>query len=336
MFAITYRKQLLIIAALIVGTSVFLIATLGLRLGIDFTGGSLTEVVYEVAPEKSVIESVVAAESLGGTSVRESVDDAGREAYLIRTRDLSEAERVSLTDAVTSIGTAGEITRFTSIGPVIGQELRDKAVWAIGGVVGIIVLYVAFAFAGIGTPVTSWTYGLITILVLLYDVLVPTAVMSVLGYAAGVEVDVLFVMALLAVLGYSVNDTIVVFDRVRENLKANRLEHKVVHKELGGIEREEVTYTLTKPYEEIVGTAVQSTLARSINTSVTTMAVLIALFTLGGSTTQTFALILLVGVLAGTYSSICVASPLVVTYAAWKKKREAAAAKTAEAPEKHT
>lgn len=304
--------------------SVAIMFVLGLKLGIDFTGGSLTEVSYEVAPEKSEVESAVSTleSDLGDFSVRGSIDESGKDAYIIRTRDLSEPERVALTDTVSILGEGGEVTRFTTIGPVIGQELRDKAGWAIFGVVTIIVLYVAFAFAGIGTPVSSWVYGGITIFVLIHDVLVPTALMSLLGYFAGVEIDILFVMAILAVLGYSVNDTIVVFDRVRENLKQNRTEHRKKHTEPGGLEREEVTYTLTKPYGEIVGQSVQQTLARSINTSITTAATLIALYVFGGAVTQTFALILLAGVLAGTYSSICIASPLVVTYAHYKAKRE--------------
>jgi preprotein translocase subunit SecF len=322
MFAITYRKTFLIIAGFIMVGSLFIVGTFGLKQGIDFTGGSLTEVAYEVAPTKDAVEAVVAEQNLGGTSVRESVDEAGRSAYLIRTRDLNEAEHSQLTEAVVSLGTGGEITRFTSIGPVIGQELKDKAGWAIFGVVSIIVLYVAFAFAGIGTPVSSWVYGAITIFVLIHDVLVPTALMSLLGHFGGVEVDVLFVTALLAVLGYSVNDTIVVFDRVRENLQQNRTEHRVKHKEPGGVVREEVTYKLTKPYDEIVGSAVSETMARSINTSLTTMVALAALYFFGGTVTKVFSLVLLAGVLAGAYSSICIASPLVVAYAEWKAKKE--------------
>ena len=304
------------------GGSLLLILSLGLNLGIDFTGGSLTEVAYTESVAKETVEAAVNEQNLGGFSVRESIDEAGRDAYLIRTRDLNETERVALSDKVTVLGEGGEVTRFTSIGPVIGQELKDKAGWAIVGVVSIIVLYVAFAFAGIGTPVSSWVYGTITIFVLVHDVLVPTALVSVLGQLAGVEVDVLFVMALLAVLGYSVNDTIVVFDRVRENLMQNRTEHRKKHTEPGGIVREEVTYTLTKPYPEIVGTAVKQTLARSINTSLTTMAALIALYFFGGTVTQTFALVLFAGVLAGTYSSICLASPLAVAYATRKAENK--------------
>lgn len=323
MFVIKYRKIMLAIAAIVMGGSVLIVGLLGLRFGIDFTGGSLTEVMYSTAPEKGVIEAVVAAQGYEEQfSVRESMEESDRSGYIIRTRDLAESERDVLTAELVALGEEGEVVRFTSIGPVIGQELLDKAGWAIFGVFSIIVLYVAFAFAGIGTPVSSWMYGAITIFVLIHDVLVPTALMSLLSYFAGVEIDVLFVMALLAVLGYSVNDTIVVFDRVRENLAQNRTEHRKKHTEPGGIVREEVTYTLTAPYEEIVGAAVAQTLSRSINTSVTTLVVLGTLYLLGGSVTQIFALILFAGVLAGTYSSICIASPLVVTYAFYKANKK--------------
>lgn len=296
------------------GSSILVVASLGLNFGIDFTGGSLTEVTYNNAPDKTLLESGIVELGFGGVSVRESDIEDGKSGYLIRTRDLSDEERGVLEETVLAVGDGGEITRFTSIGPVIGQELKDKAGWAIGAVAAIIILYVAFAFSGIGTPVSSWTYGAITIFVLLHDVLVPTALMSILGYVAGVEVDVLFVMALLAVLGYSVNDTIVVFDRVRENLTQNRTEKRTKREE-AGVVHEQVTYTLTKPYAEIVGSAVQETLARSINTSMTTLVALFALYFFGGAVTQTFALVLIAGVVAGTYSSICIASPFVVSYA---------------------
>jgi len=315
---IGHRKLFLGIAAGIIALSFGLIIGLGLRFGIDFTGGALTEVAFTAAPEKATVEATLSDElGLAGFSVRESVDERGQPAYLIRTKDLSESERATLHETVTSLGTDAEVTRFTSIGPIIGQELREKAVWAIGGVLLVIILYVAYAFAGIGTPVRSWTYGGITILVLMHDILVPTALMAVLGVAIGAEIDVLFVMALLAVLGYSVNDTIVVFDRVREQLVANRTEH-VKESEEAGIVHRDVTYTLNKPYAELVNNAVNMTLARSINTSVTTALALTALYLIGGSVTQTFAMVLLAGVLAGTYSSIFIASPLVVAYAKWK------------------
>lgn len=311
MFIITYRKYFLAFSAVAVIFSALAIAALGLKLGIDFTGGALTEVAYTTMPEKAAVVTELDALNLGGYSLREAGDGAGQGGYLLRTRDLSETERVAVSTVLTTAGEGGEVARFNSIGPVIGQELKDKAIWAIGAVALMIVLYVAFAFRGVSYPVSSWVYGIITIVALMHDVLLPTAMMAILGHFIGMEVDVLFVMALLAVLGYSVNDTIVVFDRVRENLVKFRTEKKTYKKE-AGIEHETVTYTLTKPFAEVVGASVQETFGRSINTSFTTLLTLGALYVVGGAVTQTFALVLIVGVLAGTYSSIFLASPLLV------------------------
>ncbi len=311
MFAITYSKIFVSISAVIVVASLCIVSFFGLNLGIDFTGGSLTEVAYTERPAVTDLEIELDTLDLGGYSLRASVDDTGRDGYILRTRDLSETERQSVESVVTGAGSEAELVRFTSIGPVIGEELKSKAVWAIAGVIMVIIIYVAIAFSGVGKPVGSWVYGGITILVLVHDVLLPTALMSLLGVIAGVEVDVLFVMALLAVLGYSVNDTIVVFDRVRENLILHREEHKKKITE-AGVMREEVTYTFTKPFSEIVGMSVSDTLLRSINTSFTTLLALITLYIFGGAVTETFALILIVGVLAGTYSSIFLANPLLL------------------------
>lgn len=315
---IGHKTLFLSISAIVAVLSVVLLAAVGLRLGIDFTGGSLTEVAYTGVPEQTEVRDTVTGLGLdlGDVSVRAT---AGTEeatgGYIVRTRDLSEAERQTVADTLMTLGSDGEIVRFTSIGPVIGQELADKAVWAIGAIALIIVLYVAIAFSGVGYPVSSWVYGGITIVALLHDVLVPTAVMALLGWLAGAEVDVLFVTAILAVLGYSVNDTIVVFDRVRENLKAFRREEVTEHTDVTGVITKETTYTLTKPFAAIVNDSVLQTLTRSINTSLTTLLALAALYVFGGSTTETFALILMVGVLAGTYSSIFLANPLLVWYA---------------------
>lgn len=322
MHIIRNKKIFLIIAAIIVGGSALIVATFGLKAGIDFTGGSLMEVRYSTVPEKEAVEATVAELEFGGTSVRQSESENGS-GYLVSTRDLSEAERAKLETALKSIGEGGEIARFTSIGPSIGTELKDKAVWAIGAVIAITIVYVAFAFMGVGTPVSSWVYGFFVTLILGHDVLVPVAAMSLLGHFSGVEVDILFVTALLTILGYSVNDTIVIFDRVREKLKQNRTEHMHTIKEPGGVTRTEVTYTLTKPFGEIVGQAIDETMARSINTSLTVLIALLTLYIFGSSVTETFALVLIVGVIAGAYSSIFIASPLLVVYEAWHSKRGA-------------
>ena len=321
MFAVTYSKIFLGISAAIIIGSIAIIATFGLNLGIDFTGGALTEIAYDERPDKDELADGLDALNLGGYSLRETVEDAGREGYILRTRDLSEAERQSMETVVLSEGVGAELIRFTSIGPVIGEELKDKAVWAVGAVISVIILYVAFAFAGVGKPVGSWVYGGITILALAHDVLVPTALVSLLGYFAGFEIDVLFVMAILAVLGYSVNDTIVVFDRVRENLVANRTEKRKKITE-AGVSRDDVTYTLMKPFEEIVGMSVSQTIMRSVNTSLTTLCAVGALYVFGGDVTRNFSLVLIAGVVAGTYSSIFLANPLLVYIAAHKADKE--------------
>lgn len=315
MFVAKYKKIFLIISAAVMVLSVAMVFKLGLNLGIDFTGGALTEVSYSERPDKVVVDTQLDGLDLGGYSLRETVDDTGRDGFILRTRDLSEDERIKVSETLTSLGSEATVTRFTSIGPVIGQELKEKAKWAIGAVVLVIILYVAFAFRGVSYPVGSWVYGGITILALIHDVLVPTAMMAILGTVIGLEVDVLFVMAILAVLGYSVNDTIVVFDRVRENLLHYRQEKKHKVKVDGGLQREEIEYKLTKPFSEIVGMSVKQTLMRSINTSITTLLALVALFFIGGEVTATFALVLIVGVVAGTYSSIFLANPLLIWYA---------------------
>lgn len=319
---IQYRKILIVIGLFVIILSSGILFRYGLNLGIDFTGGALTEVTYAEKPNKTEIERGLNDFNLGAYSLRTTIDETGQSGYVLRSRDLSEDERVAVSKYLSEGGPQGEITRFTSIGPVIGQELKDKAAWAIGGVITIIVLYVAFAFAGVGKPVGSWVYSLITILVLIHDVIVPSALMSLLGVYVGVEVDVLFVMALLAVLGYSVNDTIVVFDRVRENLIKYRQEKKTERKDEFGQKHEEIDYVFTKPFDKIVGQSVSETLLRSINTSLTTFLALLALYMFGGDVTKTFALILMAGVAAGTYSSIFLASPLLVWYADWRSDKK--------------
>jgi preprotein translocase subunit SecF len=322
MHIIRLKKYFLIIAGLIVTGAIVIAVTLGLKPSIDFTGGSLMEVRYTTVPDKVLVEEAVEALGFtGGTSIRQASNEAGT-GYLVSTRALSDEERVSLASALTTLGEGGEVSRFTSVGPVIGEELKDKAVWAIGAVLFLTICYVAFAFAGIGWPVSSWVYGVITIVVLIHDILVPVAAMSLLGYFTGAEADILFVTVLLTILGYSVNDTIVIFDRVRDKLKQFRTEKKKMVQVPGSAPREEVTYTLLKPFGEIVGQAVDETMARSINTSLTVLFALIALYFFGSTVTENFILILMVGVIAGAYSSIFIANPLLVAYAERQAARE--------------
>ena len=324
MFIAKYTTKFLFAAVAIFIATISILLTLGLPLGIDFTGGALTEVSYSERPEVATLEARLAPLDLGNFSLRETVDESGRPGFILRTRDLTEAKRQQVEMAATGVGAGGEIARFTSVGPVLGEELRQKALWAIAAMILVIILYVAYAFRGVKTPVSSWTYGGITIVALLHDVLVPTAAFSVFAYFTGAEVDVLFVMAMLAVLGYSVNDTIVVFDRVRENIIANQKEKRRRVTVEAGLKKEEIEHTLTKPFPEIVGLSVKQTLTRSINTSVTTLLALSALYFFGGSVTHNFALMLMFGVVAGTYSSICIANPLLIWWASRQEQKQEA------------
>ncbi len=318
---IKHKKIFLIIAAAIVLVCAAIVAVFGLKPGIDFTGGSLMEVRYSSLPERAIVEEAVTTLDIGSFSVRQSESEAGS-GYLISTKDLSEEERAKLETTLKSVGADGELVRFTSIGPVIGQELGDKAVWALGAVVLLIIIYVAIAFAGVGAPVSSWVYGFMTIIVLVHDILVPVAFISLMGQFAGAEIDILFVTVLLTILGFSVNDTIVIFDRIRENLKLNRTETRQNVPVPGGKDDVIVTYTLHKPFGDLVGQAIDETMTRSINTSLTVLIALIALYAFGSSVTQMFTLSLMVGVVAGAYSSIFIASPLLVLYQEWQAKKQ--------------
>ena len=198
----------------------------------------------------------------------------------------------------------GELSKqFSSIGPVLGAEAARKSLVSIALVLLCIVLFVTFAFRHVSKPVASWKYGLITVFALLHDVFVPVGVFAFLGHFQGVEVDTLFVTALLVVLGFSVHDTIVVFDRVRENL---RVAHDQNEK---------------KPFENIVGESINQTFVRSINTSLTTLLALVVLFIFGGEATHMFSLALIIGIAAGTYSSIFIGSPLLVTVESWRSSK---------------
>jgi preprotein translocase subunit SecF len=291
MFIIKNKFIFLGISAVVVLSALVSLAVFGLRFGIDFKGGTALEVEYLVArPQSSAISAVLADNDLRDAVVQSK----GLNGLSVKSHPLSDDQRLALVKDLSIEGKYPlEQKSFSSIGPSVGRELSQKTLVAIIFVVLAIVAYIAFAFRGVSKPVASWKYGVIAIVSLLHDIIIPTGLFAVLGYISGVEVDTLFVVALLTVLGVSVSDTIVVFDRVRENLK-----------EMKG-----------SSFAETVGKSLNQTFARSINTSVTTILVLVALFFLGPVATKNFALVLIVGMAVGTYSSIFVASPLLVLIA---------------------
>jgi len=295
MFIIKYKKIFLSIAGVLMFASILSLLVYGLNFSVDFTGGSVLEVLYTDRPDIQMVEGVIAQHVDGKYLVR-PVGDTG---YSIRMPYISDEIRQEISNALAEGQPGYTEEKISSVGPVISNELKNKAFVAIGIVILVIIIFVAFAFRKVSQPISAWWYGLIAIVALLHDVLIPVGIFSFLQ----LDVDILFVTALLAILGYSVNDTIVVFDRVRENLKSNREMH------------------IKEPFAETVGKSLESTFARSINTSFTTLLVLLALLIIAGSAIHNFIIALLIGVVAGTYSSIFVASPLLLLVEARKNHR---------------
>lgn len=296
MFVVNYRKFFYILSVVLIAGCVAAVSIWGLNLGIDFKGGSIIEIEYpEGRPDQ-----IALSQSLVPLGLAASVRPTGDSAYLIRMRNIDQAEKTSLLSALSKFGTANE-KRFDSIGPVLGSEALRKSVFSIVLVILAIVLFIAYAFRKVSEPISSWKYGIVAIIALIHDVIIPVGVFAALGHFVGYEIDTLFITALLVVLGFSVHDTIVVFDRVRENLK---------------------DASAKKPFEEIVGESISQTFTRSINTSLTTLLALIVLYFVGGESTQHFTLALIIGIVAGTYSSIFIGSPLLVTIEKWQGKKK--------------
>jgi preprotein translocase subunit SecF len=287
-----YKYQFFILPILLSVVAIAALLMWGLKPGIDLSGGSFLEVTYTgTRPTMEQVQTVVT--SVGIDNAR--VQPTGENGYILRQRDLTNEERQSLLKA---LGTLGAVTekQFNSVGPTIGSELLQKAWIAIALVVVSIIIFIAFAFRGVSKPVASWKYGVVAIVTLLHDILIPLGLFALLGFTHGAEVDSLFIVALLTILGISINDTIVVFDRIRENLKKN--EDKSKHEE----------------FDLVVSKSIKQTFTRSINTSLTVLIVLAALWIMGPESTRNFALTLIVGMIAGTYSSIFLASPLLVVW----------------------
>ncbi|MBI4050082.1 MAG: protein translocase subunit SecF [Candidatus Doudnabacteria bacterium] len=277
------------ISAFFIGASIIAIALWGLAPGIDFRGGVQAELTFEREVNSQQITEEL--QTAGFTGV--VVQPVGERGTLIKSAALDEARLAKLKDTLqTKFGGFEEIS-FESIGPSIGRELTTRAYWQVILVVLGIVFYIAYAFRKIGqlaqnAKIAAWHLGMATIVALIHDIIIPLGLFAILGKYRAVEVDGLFITALLTILGFSVHDTIVVFDRIRENLQ------KYPHKHLA----------------TLIDYSVNSTLARSINTSSTLIFVLIAMLLFGGQTIFYFVLALLVGVTFGTYSSIFIASPI--------------------------
>lgn len=301
MFVVRHRRFFFILTGLLLVGSILATLIIPPALSIEFTGGSLMEVTYQDGrPSLDTVHERVAALDLGEPSVRES----GENGIILRTRTLAPEERTQLLSALSAGGTETVTEqRFNSIGPSLGNELAIKALYAIAAVTFAIMLYIAWAFRGISRPVPSWGYGLIAVLMLAIDIIVPTGFYAVYAYFTGAQFDSLFVIALLALLGYCVNDVIVIFDRVREHLKNND-EAKI-----------------KEDFDVTVGKSIDETMGRSINTGMTVVLALLALVIFGSEATRNFALVMMVGVAAGTFSSITRSAPLLIPIAQWLESK---------------
>lgn len=296
MNVIGHKYMYLAFSGALVAASFAALALWGLRLGIDFTGGSMLEASF--AAERP------AAEDLRNDAEKIGVENpliqfSGERDVIMRFRAADEETHRSLAASIAARG--GAEKQFFAIGPTIGAELKRRAVMAVALALAGIILYLTWAFRHVSRPLASWKYGTVAVVVALFhDVVIPLGAFSALGRFAGAEADTLFVTALLTILGFSVHDTIVVFDRTRENLRA---------------------LSRAETFGETVNRSVNQTMTRSVMTSFTVFLVLAAILYLGPASTRYFAFTLMVGVVFGTYSSIFVASPFLVLWDRWQQQR---------------
>lgn len=289
------RKIFFSISGILVLASILLIIFLKPRLGIDFAGGTLMELKFtkEVTKDE-VIEKIQPLDFIESLTIQETDDNQ----FLIRTNNL-EKDLVDRLDSHLNdkVGEYTEI-RLESVGPTISQNTTKKAIWAIIVASIAIILYIAYAFRKVPKPASSWRFGIVAIIALLHDVIITVGVFVLLSYFFGYEIDSLFIVAMLTILGYSVNDTIVIFDRIRENLKTQS--HELA-------------------FSQIVNKSLIQSITRSLNTSLTLIIVLLSLLFLGGESIRHFIALLLIGTIIGTYSSIFLAPPLLI---AWQQRSE--------------
>jgi preprotein translocase subunit SecF len=270
----------------------------GLNLSIDFTGGSrMTLLLPQRSNERTVsaVKDVFVGENIEIVTVQQS----GKH-LIIRTKPMDDKQDAKVLKKLQSVDSSFKQEEFETIGPVIGREITQKAVNALIIASLLIVLYIAWSFRNVRKPLSSWRFGICAVIALLHDALVVVGIFSLLGHFYGVEVDSLFITALLTVIGFSVHDTIVVFDRVRENLRRN----------------------IDTPFPQVVNDSILETFVRSLNTSLTALLVLFTLFLFGGQTIHWFVLALLIGVASGTYSSIFNAAQLLVVWQEFSQRRK--------------
>jgi len=259
----------------------------GLKPGIDLRGGTQWQIEFK---DTAVLEETIAVVLKNTAGDADFVIKRANDgSFIIRLPHVDEQKRQTFLNAFRTLGEFDEKS-FSTIGPAVGSELRRKAIWAVLLAILCISLYIAWAFRKVSKPIKSWKYGIVTLITLLHDVIIPAGLLALLGRFKGIEIDTNFIVALLVIMGFSVHDTIVVFDRIRENLIVNKGKNV--------------------PFRDIINFSVKETFVRSINTSLTLVLILLALLFVGPPSLFYFILTILVGTIFGIYSSIFVASPL--------------------------
>lgn len=271
----------------------------GLNLSIDFTGGS--RLSYQIPNEKpeEVKKTIESSAKLVGATIIGNVQTGSGDTYAFRTKPLVQQQHQNIVKLLSAKYSAGREISYETVGPIVGGETTINAFKSVLIASLLIVIYVAFSFRNVPKPASSWRFGICTVTALLHDVIVVVGIFAILGHFYGVEIDSLFITAVLTVIGFSVHDTIVVFDRVRENLR-----------KMGNV-----------PFGVVVNESIVQTMNRSLNTSLTTLLVLFALFLFGGESIKWFVVALLIGILSGTYSSIFNAAPLLVAWEEWTRNK---------------
>jgi len=287
---VKYRFIWFLISLVIIIPGLISIFTNGFKRGIDFAGGSLLELRLEQPADAEGEDLPFVREAMELYGIEGSAQEFGEGNYLIRTDPLSNESKNNFYARLRDYFEVVEENRFESIDPTIGAETVRRAILAVVLATMAVLLYIAYAFRRLPKPATAWKFSLATVIALIHDILIILGAFSLLGAYYGVEVNALFVTAVLTLVGYSVHDTIVTFDRIRENLKQDA----------------------GSTFTEIADKSVLETITRSLNTSFTLVFVILALLVFGGATLYSFMLALLIGVVAGTYSSIFIATPVLV------------------------
>ena len=286
-----------IFSGLIIIPGIISLVLWGIKPSIDFTGGTLLEVQsphFKVQSNKEQIKKIIEKENIGIGSITQSENDT----YLLRLKTVENTQHQKLLTEFKKQFTDIKELRFETVGPTIGKETTNNAFKAVLIASMLIITFIAWAFRKIPKPYSSIKFGICAVVALIHDILVVVGVFSLLGHFYNVEIDSLFITALLTIMGFSVHDTIVVFDRIRENLR-----------KMAG-----------EDFELVVNESIIQTLARSLSTSLTVIFTLIALLLFGGDSIRWFVVALLIGVTSGTYSSIFNAAPLLVVWEEWGKR----------------